>query len=287
MTQRRRLDLHLAEQAVAAGADFRDGVAVTDIEAEADGMSARLGGSPIRASFLVDADGANGVVAKAAGLGARIVRGVALEGNVPWGALEPSPVRGHRLGRARHRARRLRLGLPEGRSREPRSGRVAGRRGRTCARTSTASRGRTGSTRRRSRDVRGHRSAHARAGRAGGARSGAARRRRRRVSSTRCPATGCTRRSCPRVSPRRSSSPGAPETYEPALSAALDRHAAASWKAKRAADRYPRRMFVGAARAGRLRRDLGPARAETSRTRARRPGSRARRFGSSRGSRAM
>ena len=33
---------------------------------------------------------------------------------------------------------------------------------------------------------------------------------------------------------------GAPERYEAALSAALDRHAAASWKGKRAADRYPR-----------------------------------------------
>jgi flavin-dependent dehydrogenase len=33
---------------------------------------------------------------------------------------------------------------------------------------------------------------------------------------------------------------GRPEEYEAALSAALDRHAAASWKAKRAVDRYPR-----------------------------------------------
>jgi flavin-dependent dehydrogenase len=33
---------------------------------------------------------------------------------------------------------------------------------------------------------------------------------------------------------------GRPEGYEPALSASLDRHAAASWKAKRAVDRYPR-----------------------------------------------
>jgi flavin-dependent dehydrogenase len=33
---------------------------------------------------------------------------------------------------------------------------------------------------------------------------------------------------------------GRPEEYEHALAAALDRHAAASWKAKRAADRYPR-----------------------------------------------
>ena len=33
---------------------------------------------------------------------------------------------------------------------------------------------------------------------------------------------------------------GRPEQYEHALAAALDRHAAASWKGKRAADRYPR-----------------------------------------------
>ena len=33
---------------------------------------------------------------------------------------------------------------------------------------------------------------------------------------------------------------GTPETYEPALSSALDHHAGASWKAKRVADRYPR-----------------------------------------------
>jgi flavin-dependent dehydrogenase len=33
---------------------------------------------------------------------------------------------------------------------------------------------------------------------------------------------------------------GHPDEYEGALSAALDRHAAASWKAKRAIDRYPR-----------------------------------------------
>jgi hypothetical protein len=33
---------------------------------------------------------------------------------------------------------------------------------------------------------------------------------------------------------------GHPEQYERSLGAALDRHAAASWKGKRAADRYPR-----------------------------------------------
>jgi len=37
---------------------------------------------------------------------------------------------------------------------------------------------------------------------------------------------------------------GRAETYEAALSAALDHHAAASWKAKRAADRYPRACLL-------------------------------------------
>src|SRR5262245_37504947 len=87
MTQRRRLDLHLAEQAAVAGVDFRDGVAVSAIELDEEGVSARVGAHSVRASFLVGADGANGVVAKAAGLGDGIVRGVALEGNVSWDTL--------------------------------------------------------------------------------------------------------------------------------------------------------------------------------------------------------
>ena len=87
MTQRRRLDLHLAEQAAGAGADFRDGVAVGAIELDDEGVGARVGNTAVRASFLVGADGANGVVAKAAGLGDGIVRGVALEGNVRWRGL--------------------------------------------------------------------------------------------------------------------------------------------------------------------------------------------------------
>jgi flavin-dependent dehydrogenase len=45
----------------------------------------------VRAAFLVGADGANGVVARHAGLGGGIVRGVALEGNVRWGALAQEP----------------------------------------------------------------------------------------------------------------------------------------------------------------------------------------------------
>ena len=86
MTQRRRLDAYLAEQAVAAGAAFRDGSRVEQLEL--GGITARVGGTDVAADMLVGADGANGVVAKAAGLDAGIVRGVALEGNVPWSLLD-------------------------------------------------------------------------------------------------------------------------------------------------------------------------------------------------------
>src|SRR4029077_16569641 len=40
MTQRRLLDHYLVEQAVAAGADFRDGVRVTDVRADGNGAGA-------------------------------------------------------------------------------------------------------------------------------------------------------------------------------------------------------------------------------------------------------
>ena len=88
MTQRRRLDAHLAEQAVAAGATFRDNARVENIEVGAAGVEATVGGEPVAADLLVGADGANGVVARGAGLDAGLVRGVALEGNVPWELLD-------------------------------------------------------------------------------------------------------------------------------------------------------------------------------------------------------
>ncbi len=70
MTQRRRLDHYLAEQAAAAGADFRDGVKVSLDEIDAE--------------VIVGADGANGTTAKGLGLGGPIVHGVAFEGNAPY-----------------------------------------------------------------------------------------------------------------------------------------------------------------------------------------------------------
>jgi geranylgeranyl reductase family protein len=77
MTQRRRLDAFLAEQAAGAGADFRDGQKVTEISVEEDGVSV----NGARASFLIGADGANGVTPRVLGLGGLRGHGVALEGN--------------------------------------------------------------------------------------------------------------------------------------------------------------------------------------------------------------
>jgi geranylgeranyl reductase family protein len=90
MTQRRRLDAHLVEQAAAVGVDVRQGVRVDGLEQDATGVTVRMGVDAARAAVVVGADGANGVTARAAGIGDGIVRGVALEGNVPWGALEQS-----------------------------------------------------------------------------------------------------------------------------------------------------------------------------------------------------
>ena len=94
MTQRRRLDAHLAERAAAAGADFRDGARVSDIALSADGATATVDGRPVTARALIGADGVNGATARALGLGADYQHGVALEGNAPYGAVERGRYRG-------------------------------------------------------------------------------------------------------------------------------------------------------------------------------------------------
>jgi geranylgeranyl reductase family protein len=82
MTQRRRLDAFLVEQARAAGAEFRDGAKV-----ELSPLS--VDGEPIAAATLIGADGVNGASAKAFGLGGH-QHEVALEGNVAYGAVRRS-----------------------------------------------------------------------------------------------------------------------------------------------------------------------------------------------------
>jgi geranylgeranyl reductase family protein len=90
MTQRRLLDAYLVEQAAEAGATFRDGVRA---EIESD-RRLRVDGKPVEVDALVGADGANGITAKALGLGGDIVNGVALEGNLPYERLPDDAWRG-------------------------------------------------------------------------------------------------------------------------------------------------------------------------------------------------
>jgi geranylgeranyl reductase family protein len=238
MTQRRRLDLHLAEQAAAAGADFRDGTAISGIEIGEAGVTAAVGEARVAASFLVGADGANGVVARAAGLGEGIVRGVALEGNVPWSGLDEGRyataawvelgVVSGGYGWVFPKGDHANLGIGGWMQEGPRL--------REHLELLAAEHGVDGSL---LTGVRGHRLPMRELG------APAARGRVLLVGDAAGlvdPLSGDGIYEA-FVSARLASEAilaGRPDEYEAALSSSLDRHAAASWKAKRVADRYPR-----------------------------------------------
>ena len=200
MTRRRRLDAFLAEQAAAAGADFRDGVTVEGLTVGPDGATLAVGGREVHGRVVVGADGVNGRIARSAGLGGGIIYGIALEGNGPLrdGATRAGD------GRARRRAGRLRLGLSEGRPRELRRRRL-GERGAAPARAPAPPLRRP---RRRRRHAHGSAGPpppdppHERVPAAGRSSSSAT----PPVSSTRSPATASTRLCSRRVSPRPRSS---------------------------------------------------------------------------------
>jgi geranylgeranyl reductase family protein len=261
MTQRRWLDLHLAEQAAAAGADFRDGARVDRLALESDGVTADVGGSLIRAGYLIGADGANGLVARAPGLGEGIVTGVALEANVAWGDVDPTPyagtawvelgVVGGGYGWVFPKDDHANLGVGGWRYEGPRLRSHLERLAREH-----------GVDPRRLRDLRGHRLPMRRLG------ASAASGRTLLVGDAAGlvdPLSGdgmyeafvSARLAAEAVLADR------PQDYERELSAALDGHAAASWKAKRVADRFPKACFWAArapgvfdAVAGLLRGDL-------------------------------
>ena len=94
MTQRRRLDAFLAEQAVGAGAAFRDGARVDGLELSDEGVRATVHGGQVAADWLLCADGVNGTAARAIGLDSGRTYGVALEGNVPYGVVPEEEYRG-------------------------------------------------------------------------------------------------------------------------------------------------------------------------------------------------
>ncbi len=83
LTQRRHLDLFLAQQAVAAGATFHDGEAVREIALHDRRITVRTSHDSISAGALIGADGANGVTARLTGLSGGRDLAVALEGNIP------------------------------------------------------------------------------------------------------------------------------------------------------------------------------------------------------------
>jgi geranylgeranyl reductase family protein len=238
MTQRRRLDAYLAEQAAEAGADLRHGTPVSDVALDADGASARLNGRRVRASFVIGADGANGIVARAAGLGDGIRCGVALEGNVSWSELGREPYDetawvelgivpggyGWVFPKGDHANLGVGGWLDEGPRLRAHLARLAREHGVDTAMLT---------------DVRGHRLPMRRLG--------------SRAASGRALLVGDA---AGLVDPLSGDGiyeafvsaqiaagailDGRPEEYEAALSRVLDRHASASWTAKRAADRFPR-----------------------------------------------
>jgi geranylgeranyl reductase family protein len=94
MTQRLRLDHYLLEQAAAAGTEVREGVKVTGVEVDARGVTVALDGERAVAETLIGADGVNGTVRHALGLGGDYVLAVALEGNVANDVVGPDRYRG-------------------------------------------------------------------------------------------------------------------------------------------------------------------------------------------------
>ena len=89
MTQRRRLDAYLAEQAVAAGAEFRDGVPRRR-SSSTTRVDGRVAGDASRPTCSSAPTARTASSRRPLGLGAGIVRGVALEGNVALALLDRS-----------------------------------------------------------------------------------------------------------------------------------------------------------------------------------------------------
>jgi geranylgeranyl reductase family protein len=84
MTQRRRLDAFLLDAARERGAEVRE---ETSVEIEASNNVLLTTGERVEAGAIVGADGANGTTARALGLGGGILHGVAYEGNAGYDAL--------------------------------------------------------------------------------------------------------------------------------------------------------------------------------------------------------
>src|SRR5438067_7960861 len=83
MTQRSKLDEYVAEHAVCAGAEFRDGLAVRSLEIDGNTVRAHANGDVYEARVLVGADGVNGQASQMLGLKPASEWAVAFEANYP------------------------------------------------------------------------------------------------------------------------------------------------------------------------------------------------------------
>jgi geranylgeranyl reductase family protein len=83
MTQRCRLDAYLVDKAIDSGVAFLDGVTVRSLEESKETALVRGERQAFRGRVIIGADGANGVVARAAGLSQGRRQAIALEGHYP------------------------------------------------------------------------------------------------------------------------------------------------------------------------------------------------------------
>ena len=88
LTQRRYLDTFLLERAEAAGVTVMQRRAVTGVEPQKSRFAVSAGGETFSSRYLVAADGANGITARASGILPSRWTGVALEGNI---SVDPFP----------------------------------------------------------------------------------------------------------------------------------------------------------------------------------------------------
>ena len=86
LAMRDRFDQLLAARAVEAGAQLRENVKVEGVALAAEQVSVRTSRETFQARFVVGADGANGVTAKAVGLMAKRHDGAAIEAELPVSA---------------------------------------------------------------------------------------------------------------------------------------------------------------------------------------------------------
>lgn len=82
MTQRRKLDAFLVEQAIERGVTFRERAPLRDVEQDKNWITVRAGSGVFRGRALIGADGANGKTARLTGVPVERTLGIALEGNV-------------------------------------------------------------------------------------------------------------------------------------------------------------------------------------------------------------